>query len=629
MDNQPTDKPKPQLDQPQIKRLTSLSDTANRRISESDTDSEIQNSFTTIELNSSDITVHDTPVPEASANDDEDEVADEDDVYRKAASLGDLSKYEAKSSSAALLERAQSLDMTEASNAKKRKAPMPPAEDINESTEDLTKLDQKPAPSVAIDGRSKLKKSSEWGTLEDAIWSGNEKPAERKRSIASNSGGGTLERSKSNVEMKTAKDEGGDEEVDVSERLNVSDGAIETSLELYNLPLSKKLTQDFIRAERLFNPEEDNALARIINDGRVLKSPTPEQVDLEFRLAHPLPDPDDDSDEIMEIEVAVEDEIVLPTKYVDLNASKKSPTTPDDPFKIAIRDFDASIAAKPSSNDTMIVLGEPPEVLYKGKKEVVEEPMTKVTLNISCPGCDHHHGRHNDHCTKKKDEEKKDEYHHQTIKVEESKELDSGAFETHFAKPVIGEDEEDEEAVTVNKDQQQEQHNVSNVSVSSGENSSEDSGLAGFVAPSKTYVTEIKVPPNEDSENEEIVAILEGSNNKKPAPQQVQVTSNGKLPPGKKPPVPPRRSDATRLARENSDKQVVFVSEYKSPVKQQQQEERENKMENSWVIVKDVKEKQEVSNPWGNGSAGPAQQPVTSIVLSSSTPTVEDKNARK
>uniref|UniRef100_V9IIJ5 PDZ domain-containing protein n=1 Tax=Apis cerana TaxID=7461 RepID=V9IIJ5_APICE len=126
------------------------------RHSESDTDSEIQNSFTTIELNSADITIHRTPVPEI--NNDEDE---EDDVYRKAASLGDLSKYECKTSTT--LERAQSLDMTD-TGTKKRKAPLPP-EDINESTEDLTKLDQ-----IDTFDRRLLKKSNEWGNLEDVVW---------------------------------------------------------------------------------------------------------------------------------------------------------------------------------------------------------------------------------------------------------------------------------------------------------------------------------------------------------------------------------------------------------------------------------------------------------------------------
>ncbi|KAJ8667818.1 hypothetical protein QAD02_009481 [Eretmocerus hayati] len=153
-----------------MKKRSSTVTTNDRRVSESDTDSEIQNNFRTIELNPADITVHRTPVPEDSKppNTLADHHDDEDEIYRKAASLGDLSRYEAATAAAksSSLERAQSLDMTDSSSKSKRKAPLvPAAEDIlAESTEDLTKLDQLDA------SRSKLKKSSEWGTLEDAIW---------------------------------------------------------------------------------------------------------------------------------------------------------------------------------------------------------------------------------------------------------------------------------------------------------------------------------------------------------------------------------------------------------------------------------------------------------------------------
>lgn len=665
----------------------------NRRTSESDTDSEIQNSFTTIELNPADITVHHTPVPEAVANDDEDdEAADEDDVYRKAASLGDLSKYENKASTT--LERAQSLDMTD-TGSKKRKAPMPPPDDIHESTEDLTKLDQ-----IEVFDRRKLKKSSKWGNLEDAIWSGGpgdddplDDRAQKSRKKSNSSNGSTLERSKSNVEMQVTKDEA-DQELSM-EPANVSDGAIETSIELYNLPLSKQLTQDFIKAERLFDPEADNALARLVNDGEVVKSPTPEQLDVEFRKAHPLPESDDDLEEKFD-----EDE-------------EKSPEV-EDTFEKAIEYFDTHTKNSLLSSDTKINLSDPPEELYAGKQEVKEEPMTKVTLNFSCPGCDHEDGRHHHTCEKKKTKEGELSYH-QTIRVEDFKsdankvkeptpneKSSTEVFETHFAKPIINilepksseiADDEDEAtyefgSVTVNSKNlspSPDKHNVSNVSVSSGENS-EDSELlresvsmefrnnnessvksapplpnspmpstvSAAAAPQKmTYVTEIKVSPtnreepssddvddNALSDNEEIVSILESSSKKLPeaaaattsasSSVMLNVTSNGKLPAGKKPPVPPRRSDATRFvprpeSSTASEKQVVYVSEYKSPAKEDKVAAGESgsagsggkKFEN-WIFLKDSgKERQHQEiNPWGNGSS--QSQPVTSIVLSSS-----------
>jgi hypothetical protein len=250
-----------------------------------------------IELNPGDVTVHQGPTSDVptndphyspSVNDDEDDDDDNDDIYRKAASLGDLSKYESKTSTT--LERAQSLDMTD-TGLKKRKAPMPPPEDINESTEDLTKLNQ-----IETFDRRKLKKSSEWGTLEDAIWSAPavdalEDRLPRSRTKSNNSGASTLERSKSNVEIKITKEKEEEENdgLSITERLNMTDGAANTSIELYNLPLSKRLSEELIRAERLFDPDVDNALARIVNDGKVVKLPTAQQLDIEFRKAHPPP----------------------------------------------------------------------------------------------------------------------------------------------------------------------------------------------------------------------------------------------------------------------------------------------------------------------------------------------------
>lgn len=618
--------------QERIKRST------NHRNSESDTDGDISNSFTTIELNPADITVHHTPVPEVT-NDDE----DENEVYRKAASLGDLSKYENKSSST--LERAQSLDMTD-TGSKKRKAPVPPPEDIHESTEDLTKLDH-----IDTFDRRKLKKSSEWGTLEDAIWSGpGEEPPNdnttRNRKKSSGSNGGTLERSKSNVEIKVTRDESIQDLS--SEPLNVSDGLLETSIELYNLPLSKKLTQDFIRAERLFDPDEDNALARLVNDGEVIKTPTAEQVEVEFRKSHPPPKMNKEQSE---------------TEH-----EHKSPEETDS-FEKAVHYFDMHTKALLDSNDTKVNLTDPPEELYAGKKEVVEEPISKVHVNFGCPGCDNHHGQHTDSCSKKDKSENNETSYHQTIKVEEieksdseqpkNKKASSDTFETYFAKPLTIEagsksDEEDEDvsremssSVTVNDENVTsspviDTHNVSSVNISSDIGkmttqpvASSPVSLSDDTPKKMTYITEIKVSPSSDKEenetedenalsdsNEEIVSIME---NIKKQPElsassvKVSVTSNGKLPAGKKPPVPPRRSDAARYYVPKSDptsseKQIVYVSEYKSPSKEEKKP-TEKKFEN-WIFVKDDGKEHEI-NPWGNGSS--TSQPVTNIVLSSSS----------
>lgn len=374
--------------------------------------------------------------------------------------------------------------MTDPSSKKQRKSAVtttqPPPEDISESTEDLTKIGN---------GDNKLKKSSEWGTLQDAIWPGDEKT--RKKSL------------------------------EKSESLEV-----ETSRELYDLPLSKRLTQEFIESERLFDIGEDNALARIVNDGRVVKSPTPEELEQKLIEEHPLTSLEDE-----EIEEKIE------KKHTSNNDEEAS-------FEKAVRYF-----VEHSENgdfvpgaETIVSIPDPPEELYAGKKEIVEEPMSKVTLRFGCPGCDDAHDKHHT-CSKKKREDE---------------------FETHYAKPISL---DDEITVTVN-------------------------------SAKPSYVTEIKVSSTseqQDDDNhsdEEIVAILE---------PKVKQQPNGKLP--KKPPVPPRRSDAPRFVKtEDDDRQVVYVSEYRM-------REPEKRYESSWAHLQDEQE----INPWGNGSS--PSQPVTSIVL--------------
>ncbi|XP_008555013.1 dentin sialophosphoprotein [Microplitis demolitor] len=614
-----------QVRQPRLKERSS-----ERRSSESDTDNEAQDSFTTIELNPADITIHHTPIPHIADDD------DTDDGYRKAASLGDLSKYEAKSSST--LERAQSLDMTDTS-LRKRKTPLPP-EDITESTEDLSKLDD-----IDTFDRRKLKKSSEWGTLEDAIWNKMDsddteiKPKIRKKSS------GTLERSKSAVEIKLK------EGMTSSYATQVMDNNKDCSIELYNLPLSKRLTRDFIYAERSFNPDEDNSLARIVNNGEVIKNPSLDEIELDFRQAKPftaeqdddIPVIDDDNyDEADVNSPAVSESFGKALRFFDLHASERP----------AKEEFKTDLDKKTNGdvNDSS---------MYAGMKEVNEEPMKKKIINTRCPYCDGDE-KHEKNCSfhshlvsadtditdstlsgRIADEEK----YYKAIEDQIEKVSDVKM------KSAIDNDEDIDDgcdigsSVTVNSKTQSpgnDRHNVSNVSVSSGENS-EDSGLVGESgefnqretdikpnisnsplnqdSPRKmTYITEIKVSPSREiiRDNSEDV---ESSRDNKPAllKGEVTVTSNGKSMPGRKPPVPPRRSDASKALKDKSnDKQVVYVSEYKTQNKniiestdKLDSNSTAGKKIDHWIYLADNKEQ----NPWGNGSSQP--QSVTNIFVAS------------
>ncbi|XP_011876969.1 PREDICTED: uncharacterized protein LOC105567046 [Vollenhovia emeryi] len=709
----------------------------NRRNSESDTDNEMQNSFT-IELNSADITIHRTPVPEADDNE------DEDDIYRKAASLGDLSKYESKT--AATLERAQSLDMSADTGAKKRKAPLPP-EDINESTEDLTKLDQ-----IDTFDQRKLKKSNEWGTLEDVIWSeaATSEVYEETRGKARTrkKSNGTLERSKSAVEIKLKEDVTTATTVvvatedDVSEQKKPSDDSDQeiTSIELYNLPLSKRLTEEFIRNERMFNPDEDNSLARIVNDGQVVKSPTPKEVELDFQLTDERrsskeskregeTENEPDSGSMSE----KSEDFSRALRYFELHASG-SPTSPEPTTKVNLTRLDEWKEDRAPVNEAS---------LYAGRQAVVEEPVLKVTVDRGCHGCEDRCGQHSADCKREKhadsqhrvtvrsfsednrtgtresaeketerttpthlrvhasksessagrdklqDREENAEcknggtfstFHAHRTKFEQrggdsqqrnryspiktKSPIDSTFAETHLARRIISvssrdEDEEEEDEyefgsnVTANSKSpsspKEDRHNISSISVSSGENS-EDSGLVREsmdynnpqdtesrpplpntpVPPNAvqkmTYITEIKVSPNKegvretDSENEEVTTGTNGEL-RKLVQHEIKVTSNGKPTSGKKPPVPPRRSDIAKSPKEDrTDKQVVYVSEYKSTTGKRAQildvhpgpevKQSENKKFEHWIFKADKEQ-----NRWSPASGQP--QPVTNIVLSS------------
>lgn len=113
-------------------------------------------SVNTIELNASDITIHKTEDQERQA--------------RKTASTGDLSKMKkAPRSNSGTLERAQSLDITD------NTGPTLTKNETHDARDNLL-IDREPRLSLILDGlntfqRNRLKKSTEWGNLEDAILS--------------------------------------------------------------------------------------------------------------------------------------------------------------------------------------------------------------------------------------------------------------------------------------------------------------------------------------------------------------------------------------------------------------------------------------------------------------------------
>lgn len=578
------------------------------RHSESDTDSEIQNSFTTIELNSADITIHRTPVPET--NNDEDE---EDDVYRKAASLGDLSKYECKTSTT--LERAQSLDMTD-TGTKKRKAPLPP-EDINESTEDLTKLDQ-----IDTFDRRLLKKSNEWGNLEDVVWRKKLDSEDKlKKSNIRKKSNGSLERSKSAVEIKLKNEDSESKEENLAND--------ETSIELYNLPLSKRLTEEFIHTERMFNPDEDNSLIRIVNDGNVIKSPTLEEVELQFKRETSLPSDFNDDSIIPNEQFSDDDEKVLNKNF---GKALKHFETCTQKQQLSDCSKHNLFRSKNWKEDNLLTTN---DIISYTDNKVDEEPMTKINIKRGCHACDENCNRH-ETCKKKSfstkrsstpiplqdyssnsiegngsdsitinDTEESNSMTHTYRSIFKDKESTNEKSSINSKSPskrffnnqrINRENDEDEDeyefgsGVTINNKSlfdREDRRNINNISVSSGENS-EDSGLVGesmdynsqdfdnrpplpnTPMPHKmTYITEIKLSANkgkfqeDDNENNETDSTME--NKGKKSVQNEIKTSNGKTSSNKKPPVPPRKTDITKYnKKESTEKQVIYVSEYKS-----------------------------------------------------------------
>ncbi|KAB0792436.1 hypothetical protein PPYR_14395 [Photinus pyralis] len=132
----------------------------------SDSDAEMdESSISTIELKPHDITIHQS---------------EEIEQNRKTASTGDLTKvHKKRKTSTGTLERAQSLDITDAGLPSLKKH----GTDTESDDSLLAKVLGDPRLSLTLDGlstfqRSKLKKSSDWGNLEDAILGDSSEPVQ-------------------------------------------------------------------------------------------------------------------------------------------------------------------------------------------------------------------------------------------------------------------------------------------------------------------------------------------------------------------------------------------------------------------------------------------------------------------
>ncbi|XP_041985606.1 uncharacterized protein LOC121737936 [Aricia agestis] len=169
---------------------------------------------TAIELNNSDITIHSSPLNDTT-NSESENTSIVDEHERKATSLGDLSKFEIRKKSSkpstGTLERAQSLDISaddeiqESTLSPKKRKAMSVVEStfFDSGTEDVLpesidsekgvvikqkepRLSLNIAKASAMEGlstfqRNRLKKGSEFGTLEDAIVKGSSSSIESER----------------------------------------------------------------------------------------------------------------------------------------------------------------------------------------------------------------------------------------------------------------------------------------------------------------------------------------------------------------------------------------------------------------------------------------------------------------
>lgn len=142
--------------------------------SDSDTEGKNPNSKnssngTKIELNATQVTIHHSQMSD-NINDEEIETS------RKAASLGDLSKLDSENTLSMVLERAVSLDLADGSSqcGKKRKAPLPPPEEFPAVfDEGGYRKEPRLENSLGLNTfQRRLKKSSDFGTMEDAMQDG-------------------------------------------------------------------------------------------------------------------------------------------------------------------------------------------------------------------------------------------------------------------------------------------------------------------------------------------------------------------------------------------------------------------------------------------------------------------------
>lgn len=154
---------KKEEDRHHLPSYDSDSDTESRNVSSKD-----RPNNTKIELNATQVTVH-----QSSSGDGND---DDVEPSRKAASLGDLSKLDSDQPLSIVLERAVSLDLADGSSqgSKKRKAPLPPSEEFPAAFDDLNyRKEPRLEHGLGLNTfQRRLKKSSDFGTLEDALSDG-------------------------------------------------------------------------------------------------------------------------------------------------------------------------------------------------------------------------------------------------------------------------------------------------------------------------------------------------------------------------------------------------------------------------------------------------------------------------
>ncbi|CAH1991927.1 unnamed protein product [Acanthoscelides obtectus] len=317
---------------------------SNSRTYNTDSEEEVDNSSSvnTMELNSSDITIHQTEQHEDKQN-------------RKTVSTGDLTRIQnTKKTKIATgtLERAQSLDISESTIP-------PPLHKENlelmKSEEDLfgkVMLTKEPRLSLILDGlntfqRSRLKKSTEWGNLEDAILKLNQEDD----SIVSLEDNQSLDRSSLNE--TSPEFDAVVNKINEIKRESLDGGR----------PVKNAIWPDLNGEEEVKKPKMNNGLEGI----KPLDAEIMEEVVISKPDMHIM-------EEVMISKPYVEDNAYgIPTKPISPPRLKKVNNRIDEPFEKATplstaenRQVKASVAVKP-----------PPEVV----QEPVEPP--KVMKRIS------------------------------------------------------------------------------------------------------------------------------------------------------------------------------------------------------------------------------------------------------